>query len=87
MYKLPESLMVHNPLNRYLLNSTMMDQFVRDPDGGLTLYIQAESPGADKEPNWLPSPTGPFLTVMRLYNPKPEALDGRWEAPRPAKVS
>lgn len=51
MYELPASLLVENPLNRYLLNSPMMDDFVFDEDGGLTLYFQNESPGKDKEPN------------------------------------
>jgi hypothetical protein len=27
-------------------------------DGSLTLYFQNESPGADKEANWLPAPNG-----------------------------
>ena len=44
-------------------------------------FFQNKSPGADKEANWLPAPGGPFLVVMRLYWPKAEALDGKWEAP------
>jgi hypothetical protein len=72
---------VANPLNRYLLNSPMLPQFVKDADGGLTFYIQNESPGADKEANWLPAPKGPFVMFMRLYWPKPEALEGKWTAP------
>jgi hypothetical protein len=59
MYDLPQSLLVANPINRYLLNSPMLPQFVKDADGGLTLYVQNESPGKDKEPNWLPAPKGP----------------------------
>jgi len=81
MYELPESLLVANPINRYLLNSPMLPDFVRDTDGGLTLYIQHESPGKDKEPNWLPAPKGAFSVVMRLYWPKAEALDGSWKQP------
>jgi hypothetical protein len=81
MYDFPAQLMVSNPLNRYVLNSPMMPQFRKDADGGLTLYFQSDSPGADKESNWLPAPKGPFLLVMRLYWPKPEALDGKWVAP------
>jgi hypothetical protein len=81
MYDQPESLLVHNPINRYLLNSTMLSEFKIDDDGGLTLYIQHESPGKDKEANWLPAPTGPFSVIMRLYWPKAEALDGTWTAP------
>ena len=81
MYELPASLLVANPLNRYLLNSPMLPQFVKDADGGLTLYFQNELPGEDKEPNWLPAPKGPFLVFMRLYWPKEAALDGAWKQP------
>jgi hypothetical protein len=59
----------------------MLPQFKRDPDGGLTFLIQNESPGAELESNWLPAPAGPFSTIMRLYWPKTEALDGTWKAP------
>ena len=81
MYKMPESLLVANPIDRYLLNSPMMPQFVKDADGGLTLYIQNQSPGKDKEPNWLPASEGPFRMYLRLYWPKAEALDGAWTKP------
>jgi len=63
------------------LNSTMLSQFKFDDDGGLTLYIQNESPGTDKEANWLPAPDGPFSMVLRLYWPKVEALHGTWKQP------
>ncbi len=81
MYELPASLLVANPLNRYLLNSPMLTQFKLDADGGLTLLIQNESPGKDKEANWLPSPKGPFFMAMRLYWPKAEAMEGKWSPP------
>jgi hypothetical protein len=81
MYELPASLLVANPLNRYLINSPMLPNLKLDADGGLTLLIQNESPGADKEANWLPAPKGPFIMFMRLYWPKPEALEGKWTAP------
>jgi hypothetical protein len=81
MYDVPTSLLVTNPLNRYLLNAPMLPQFQRDADSGLTLYIQNESPGKDKEANWLPAPKGTFWMAMRLYWPKEEALDGTWTAP------
>lgn len=81
MYELPSSLLSANPLNRYLINSPMLPGLKKDADGGITLYLQHETPGQDKEANWLPAPKGPFWTVMRLYWPKPEALDGRWKAP------
>ena len=69
MYNLPARLLVANPINRYLLNTPMRSKWVKDADGGLTFYIQHESPGKDKEPNWLPAPKGPFYMVMRLYLP------------------
>ena len=81
MYKLPESLLVANPLNRYLINSPMLPNLKRDEDGGLNLYIQNESPGPDREANWLPAPDGPFFLAMRLYFPKDEALNGMWKQP------
>jgi len=84
MYEMPKSLLVANPINRYLINSPMLPQLKRDADGGLTLLIQNESPGKDKEANWLPAPKGPFVMAMRLYWPKEEAVDGKWTAP-PAK--
>ena len=81
MYELPASLLVPNPIDRYLLNSPMLPDFLRDADGGITLYIQHDSPGKAKEPNWLPAPQGPFVAIMRLYWPKAEALDGTWKLP------
>ena len=86
MYEMPQSLLVANPINRYLLNSPMLPQFKRDADGGLTLIIQNESPGKDKEANWLPAPKGPFVMAMRLYWPKVEATEGKWTAPQLQKV-
>ena len=81
MYELPASLLTENPINRYLVNSPMEPDLIRDEDGGITLYIQHGSPGKDLEPNWLPTPNGPFFMVMREYWPKPAALDGSWTAP------
>jgi hypothetical protein len=86
MYEEPQSLLVANPLNRYLINSPMLPQLQRDADGGLTLIIQNESPGKDKEANWLPAPKGPFSMIMRLYWPKAEAVEGKWTAPPLKKV-
>jgi hypothetical protein len=74
MYDLPAQLLVANPLNRYLINSPMLPNLKLDADGGLTLLIQNESPGKDKEANWLPAPKGPFFMAMRLYWPKDEAM-------------
>jgi hypothetical protein len=87
MYEQPASLLVANPLNRYLLNSTMLSEFKMDSDGGLTLLIQNESPAGDRESNWLPAPKGPFSTIMRLYWPKTEAVEGKWTAPLVKRVN
>ena len=86
MYNLPESLMVPNPINRYLINSPMLTDLVKDADGGLTIYVQKDSPGEGREANWLPAPDGRFWSAMRLYWPKTEALDGTWSAPPLKKV-
>jgi hypothetical protein len=82
MYNLPERLLVANPINRYLINSPMLPGLHRDADGGVTLFIQHDSPGKDKESNWLPAPDGPFVMALRLYWPKAEALNGAWKQPR-----
>jgi hypothetical protein len=82
MYELPSRLLVANPLDRYLINSPMLPDLKRDADGGLTLYIQHDSPGKNRESNWLPAPSGPFLMFLRLFWPKPEALDGKWKQPQ-----
>ena len=57
-----------------------------DEDGSLDLYFQNESPGKDKEANWLPAPNGPFWMAMRLYWPKDEATSGKWAAPPVKRV-
>jgi hypothetical protein len=59
----------------------MLNDFVRDDDGGITLNIQHDSPGEAREPNWLPAPGGPFFMATRLYWPKEAALDGTWKLP------
>jgi hypothetical protein len=86
MYDGKTQLLVDNPLNRYLINSPMLPALKTDPDGGLTLYIQHSSPGADKESNWLPAPNGPFYAAMRIYLPKPEVISGEWKEPPMTKA-
>lgn len=81
MYEMPASLLVENPINRYLINSPMLPKLKKDKDGGLTIYVQHDSPGKDKESNWLPAPAGSFSMFMRLYGPKEEALNGKWIQP------
>jgi hypothetical protein len=86
MYDMPQQLLVKNSLNRYLINSPMLPDLKLDADGGLTIYIQADSPGAGKEANWLPAPDGPFMLALRYYLPKPALLDGSWKSPLVVKV-
>ena len=81
MYDGITQLLIDNPLDRYLVNSPMMDDFVLNEDGSLTFYIQKDSPGEDLEANWLPAPDGPFYCVMRLYGPEEAALNGAWTNP------
>ncbi len=78
---------VANPINRYSMSIRTNPVF--DADGGLTIYIQHDSPGKDKEANWLPAPKGKFHLMMRLYWPnpdKPSILDGTWLIPAVTKA-
>jgi hypothetical protein len=84
LYQAPSLFLVKNPIDRYLINSPMLDNLKRNADGSITIYIQHESPGKDKESNWLPTPNGPFIIANRLYWPKEEALNGTWK-PIPIK--
>jgi hypothetical protein len=87
MYDGKTQLLIQNPINRYLINSPMLPNLKKNPDGSLTLYIQNKSPGAGKQSNWLPAPDGPIYLVMRLYWPKetpPSILPpgaGTWQPP------
>jgi hypothetical protein len=80
----PEGFQVANTLNRFAVSSWMPFRF--SPDGSLDLYFQNESPGADKEANWLPAPKGPFNLTMRLYAPRSEVLTGKWNPPPIVKI-
>ncbi|MDW5290583.1 DUF1254 domain-containing protein [Formosa sp. PL04] len=82
MYTSPESLMVANSINRYLINSPMLPELKKNKDGGITIYFQKDSPGKALESNWLPAPDGPFRVVLRQYWPKPAAYDGTWKQPQ-----
>jgi hypothetical protein len=74
-----EGFQTTNVLNRFAVSSWM--PFTNNADGSLDLYFQNESPGKDKEANWLPAPKGAFNLTMRLYSPKSEALTGKWSPP------
>jgi hypothetical protein len=75
-----ESFLVTNPINRYSLGSR--DQMNYGKDGSLTIYIQHESPGKDKESNWLPSSEGEIGLALRLYAPRKQVAEGAWK-PQP----
>jgi hypothetical protein len=75
----PDGFQVGNSLNRFAVSSWM--PFKYNADGSLDLYFQHTSPGAEKEANWLPAPTGGFNLTLRLYSPKSEALTGKWNPP------
>jgi hypothetical protein len=87
MYDGKTQLLVANPINRYLINSTMLPSMKKNEDGSLTIYIQKDAPSADKKANWLPAPDDTIFMGMRLYWPKetpPSILppgDGSWEPP------
>jgi hypothetical protein len=86
LYDGKTQLFIENPIDRYLLNSTMMDDFRMGDDGSLTLLIQTEAPEEAWQPNWLPAPEGPFYLVLRLYGPQDAALEGSWTPPPVARV-
>jgi hypothetical protein len=79
---------VPNAINRYTVSSR--NKFKANPDGSVDLYVQNESPGKDKESNWLPAPKDEFVLMMRLYWPKenpPSILDGTWKPPEVKQAS
>src|ERR1700733_9616287 len=93
MYDGKSQFLIDNPINRYLLNSPMLSDMKTNPDGSLTLYIQKDSPGKDKESNWLPAPNDTIYLVMRLYWPKAEPPsilppgEGTWQPPGIKRVA
>lgn len=87
LYDGKTQLLIDNPINRYLINSPMLPNLRKNPDGSLTLYIQKDSPGPDREPNWLPAPNGRFYMILRLYGPSEEVIDGTWQKPPVERVT
>jgi len=86
MYGLPDRGLVANPINRYSIGDrTQGIQY--GSDGSLTLYVQRESPGAEKDSNWLPCPArGPFAMITRIYGPSEAAATGNWLMPNPTEI-
>lgn len=77
---------VENPINRYSISPRQ--DLKQNADGSVDLYIQNESPGADKESNWLPAPKDKFILMLRMYWPDespPSILDGSWKPPAVVK--
>jgi hypothetical protein len=79
-----EYFFVDNPLNRY--NVSSRSKFKPNPEGSVDIYIQRDSPGKDKEPNWLPAPADRFFLIMRMYWPKEAMLDGSYKLPPVRKL-
>lgn len=78
---------VPNALNKFTVSPR--NNLVPNADGSVTLHFQNESPGADKEANWLPAPKGPFIPMLRMYWPRetaPSIIDGSWMPPKVQKV-
>jgi hypothetical protein len=77
---------VNNPLNRYSISARQ--HLKTNPDGSTDLYIQKDSPGPDKESNWLPAPAGKFILMLRMYWPNennPSIINGSWKIPAVTK--
>jgi hypothetical protein len=93
MYDGKSQFLIKNPINRYLINSPMVSQMKKNPDGSLTIFIQKDSPGKAKESNWLPAPSDTIYLVIRLYWPKetpPSILpagEGTWKPPAVVQTS
>jgi hypothetical protein len=81
LYKLPSRLLYANEINRYAIQSTMVNNFKKNNDGSVTIYLQHESPGKELESNWLPCPDGLFTMAFRCYLPKEPLQKGTWLPP------
>ena len=78
---------VANPINRYSISARQ--NLKANPDGSIDLYIQNQSPGADKESNWLPAPKDKFILMLRMYWPgdkSPSIINGSWKPPAVKKA-
>ena len=85
MYRKSDGLMVENPIKRYSIGDRTTGLKLGN-DGSLILYFQYDSPGVDKENNWLPAPNEPFYVVMRIYGPSESVLSGKWMPPPVERV-
>ncbi|MBS7254267.1 DUF1254 domain-containing protein [Flavobacterium branchiicola] len=86
MYNLPKRFLVPNPIQRYSIGEKTKG-LKYEANGDLIIYLEATSPGKDKESNWLPTPKNEnFMYVMRIYGPQPDVINGVWKMPLPEKV-
>ena len=81
MYDLPNRFLIENKIKRYSIGSQTLS-LKKGEDGSVTIYFQRDSPGGDKEGNWLPTPNGPFYTVLRIYGPREVMLNGTYKFPK-----
>jgi hypothetical protein len=87
MYNLPDRLLVANPIDRYAIGSRT-EGFRTNVNDSVDIWLQATSPGGDKEGNWLPTPAaGPYYMVLRMYGPEGTLAAGNWRAPQPQQVA
>jgi hypothetical protein len=70
VYDAQTQLLVDNPMNRYVISSSMLSGLKKNADGSVTISLQKDPPAPDIKPNWLPAPNGPFVLIMRLYWPR-----------------
>jgi hypothetical protein len=86
MYDVPEFYLVANAIDRYSIGDRTPELKVAD-DGSVTIYMGKDSPGQDRESNWLPAPGGSFRPILRMYQPRSEILDGTYSLPAIKKVT
>lgn len=81
LYQLPDQSWVKNSIDRHAITSWMLPSLHRDPDGGITIYIQRDPPSGKRKANWLPAPDGQFILRLQLDDPAQSVLTGAWEPP------
>lgn len=86
MYDATTRSFTENSLQRYNVNTAMLPDMTKNADGSLTLYLQKDSPGADKEANWLPAPNGPIYLILRLYGIGDRLQKNNWTIPPAVRV-
>lgn len=79
-----QTFFVDNPIRRYVIGDR--DALKTNADGSLDIWLQHDAPHPQQQSNWLPAPAGPFKLYLRIYDPKPEVLDGTWKPPAVQRV-